>query len=274
MAKAITNGFVQRDKKIKSKKNKSLSAKMLEKVESIQNDDTVETNPQEIEVAPTETAIEEVSPVESTGEEVATNEEPSKENENIELVGAIIEDIETIEEGFSKADESQEENTPVETEKINIPPVVNKEETPKAKSSKKGSPKVITKQVFVENLDENFFKLNVQQKETDGKLTSARVNKQIADKVREYASIKAYQVIEFTNKLLSIGVNDLHEYDMSDIAKVKLRAGGSTSLMYNNNNSVNEAITEFINKLAEEGYTVSKNLVINLILDKMIEKFE
>lgn len=119
----------------------------------------------------------------------------------------------------------------------------------------------------------NFFNLNVKNDVFVGKMTTIRVYNDILDIIKEYASEKNYNIIDFTNKVITLGLDDIENFGIIQITEVKLKNTGSKSIMYNLTEYMEEKLTSYIDSMNEKGYKVSRNLMLNVILNETLKKF-
>lgn len=122
------------------------------------------------------------------------------------------------------------------------------------------------------NVDD-FFNLNVKNDVFEGKITTVRVYDDMLDLLKKYASMKNYQIIEFTNKVITMGLDDINSYEMLQISEIKLKNNTSRSIMYNLTDTMEEKLNKYIKMMNKRGYKISRNVILNVILNETLKKF-
>lgn len=145
------------------------------------------------------------------------------------------------------------------------------EEISSSKTEQEISNNIVLKNLLKDK--DNFFNLNVKNDVFVGKMTTIRVYNDILDTIKEYATEKNYNIIDFTNKVITLGLDDIESFGIVQITEVKLKNTGSKSIMYNLTEYMEEKLTSYINSMNEKGYKVSRNLMLNVILNETLKKF-
>ncbi len=145
------------------------------------------------------------------------------------------------------------------------------EEISSSKTEQEISNNIVLKNLLKDK--DNFFNLNVKNDVFVGKMTTIRVYNDILDTIKEYAAEKNYNIIDFTNKVITLGLDDIESFGIVQITEVKLKNTGSKSIMYNLTEYMEEKLTSYINSMNEKGYKVSRNLMLNVILNETLKKF-
>lgn len=123
------------------------------------------------------------------------------------------------------------------------------------------------------NNKEDFFNLNVKNDVFEGKMTTVRVYDDILDKLKMYASMKNYPIIEFTNKVITLGLDDFQNYGVLEISEIKLKNNTSRSIMYNLTDVMELKLNKYIDLMNDKGYKISRNVILNVILNETLKKF-
>lgn len=145
------------------------------------------------------------------------------------------------------------------------------EEISSSKTEQEISNNIVLKNLLKDK--DNFFNLNVKNDVFVGKMTTIRVYNDILDTIKEYVAEKNYNIIDFTNKVITLGLDDIESFGIVQITEVKLKNTGSKSIMYNLTEYMEEKLTSYINSMNEKGYKVSRNLMLNVILNETLKKF-
>ncbi|MGL5086009.1 MAG: hypothetical protein ACRC68_09915 [Clostridium sp.] len=187
-------------------------------------------------------------------EEVAAHEEI---NEDInEVINEDISEIVNITSEEHLKDILMVDETEIVNNKVNAT-------TEKSANSKLGK--------TIENDD--FFNLNVKNDVFNGKITTVRVYDDILDKMKKYAGMKNYQIIEFTNKIITMGLDDINKIGVLEISEIKLKNNTSRSIMYNLTDTMDEKLTKYIKLMHKKGYKISRNVILNVVLNETLKKF-
>lgn len=119
----------------------------------------------------------------------------------------------------------------------------------------------------------DFFNLNVKNNTFEGKITTVRVYDDILDTLKQYSTYKNYPIIEFTNKVITVGLENLEDYGIMQISEIKMKNNTSRSIMYNLTDAMEEKFNKYIKEMSKKGYKVSRNLLLNVILNETLKKF-
>ena len=120
---------------------------------------------------------------------------------------------------------------------------------------------------------DDFFNLNIKNDIFEGKMTTVRVYDDILDTLKQYATMKNYPIIEFTNKVITLGLEDIKGFGILEISEIKFKNNTSRSIMYNLTDMMEEKINEYINEMNEKGYRISRNVILNVIINETLKKF-
>lgn len=121
--------------------------------------------------------------------------------------------------------------------------------------------------------NDEFFNLNVKNDSFEGKITTVRVYDDILEILKKYATMKNYPIIEFTNKLITLGLDDIKDFGMLQISEIKLKNNTSRSIMYNLTDNMEETLNKYIKDMNKLGYKISRNVILNVILNETLKKF-
>lgn len=123
------------------------------------------------------------------------------------------------------------------------------------------------------DINDDFFNLNIKNDVFNGKITTVRVYDDILDKMKKYANMKNYQIIEFTNKVITMGLDDITNFGVLEISEIKLKNNTSRSIMYNLTDTMDEKLTKYIKLMHKKGYKISRNVILNVVLNETLKKF-
>lgn len=201
-----------------------------------------------------ENKIEIKAAAEEITKESSSNVNAEHKMESIE-VKAANNTVEVKENIISAVDQSAEE-------------VVSIEEEPKVEVISQAVEETLKPQKA-----DDFFNLNVKNCSFGGKLTTVRVFDDILETLKSYASMKNYQIIEFTNKVIAAGLENLDDYGITQITEIKLKNNTSKAIMYNLTDSMEDKINRYIKEMNKKGYKISRNVILNVLLSETLKKF-
>lgn len=120
---------------------------------------------------------------------------------------------------------------------------------------------------------DDFFNLSVKNDVFSGKVTTVRVYDDILEKMKKYAGMKNYQIIEFTNKVITLGLDDISNFGVLEISEIKLKNNTSRSIMYNLTDTMEDKLNRYIKAMNKKGYKISRNVILNVVLNETLKKF-
>lgn len=185
--------------------------------------------------------------------------------EPVVKIEPVIENIEKIEEVKPLVEAVKEAQNIVEITALE--PKVNKI------TNEEISSLLINKEDKEPNKENDFFNLNVKNDVFEGKITTVRVYDDILDLLKKYATMKNYQIIEFTNKVITMGIEDISSYDILQISEIKMKNNTSRSIMYNLTDTMEDKLNKYIKMMNKKGYKISRNVILNVLLNETLKKF-
>lgn len=179
--------------------------------------------------------------------------------ENIEKIEEVKPLVEAVKEAVKEAQDIVEIKA--------LEPKVNKI------TNEEISSVLINKEDKEPNKENDFFNLNVKNDVFEGKITTVRVYDDILDLLKKYATMKNYQIIEFTNKVITMGIEDISSYDILQISEIKMKNNTSRSIMYNLTDTMEDKLNKYIKMMNKKGYKISRNVILNVLLNETLKKF-
>lgn len=262
MAKVKGNSFEAREKKAKKR---SSIVKMSELREETMQSIPVE-KPEEVkssvEIVKHSTVVQS-----QDGTALHAKEEVKPTVEVAKLAVEIVTPVEEKREdaNISQIELEEEVTQPIPSAPINIDIVPTKETI---------KPVTVKEEVVIkENDGDDFFNLNIKNDVFEGKITTVRVYDDILETLKKYAGMKNYPIIEFTNKVITLGLDDLDLFDMLQISEIKFKNNTSRSIMYNLTDVMEEKLNKYIKGMNKKGYKISRNVILNVILNETLKKF-
>lgn len=308
MAKSKVNSFEAREKKSKKRSSIVKMSELREDIlQSMATSQKEEVKPAIIETKVAEPVVEETVVLKKEEPIIEAVTETSTENETISV---IIEDknFKNMAIATENTPLVSEKTVPTEpaavnvvspipmesnettvindniTVNANIPvnePVAVTETTTieepvvQAKKSKETTTKK-NKAIIASNKEidkDTFFNLSIKNDVFEGKITTVRVYDDILDTLKKYAALKNYPIIEFTNKVITLGLDDLTHYGILQISEIKMKNNTSRAIMYNLTEDMEEKLNKYINSMNEKGYKISRNVILNVLLNETFKKF-
>lgn len=270
MAKVKGNSFEAREKKNKKRssivKMSELRAEVFEPVQEPKEEPKVQevnkVNEKPVEVKPVE--VKPAEPKEEVKPEVKVE---AKEEPKAEPVAEKVEIPKIVAEITSKEVKnlnSEEVKKPVNYKTFEVvTEVIDAEAQVQEANGDDATASAIN----------DFFNLNVKNDVFEGKMTTVRVYDDILDTLKSYASMKNYPIIEFTNKVITLGLDDFASFGVLEISEIKLKNNTSRSIMYNLTDVMEAKLNNYIEELNAKGYKVSRNVILNVILNETLKKF-